>query len=76
MTDEDKQTLAEHIYGLLGFNVKYDFGHDTIEGYFGAPTDKRWYRVTIETCEDPEPEPSEVQASNKPSDGVRWTGWA
>ena len=54
ITDRDMEALAESLYTLEGFNVKYDFGHEVVEGYYGPPDAQRWYRVTIDPCEDPD----------------------
>ena len=58
--EQDKKALAESLYELHEFNVVYDFGNETVEGYFGPPTSPRWYRVTIEEYKDPEIKASEI----------------
>jgi len=53
-TDRLQEILAEHLQTLNGFNVIYDFGSEVIEGYFGNEENQRWFRVSIDPCEDPD----------------------
>lgn len=56
----EQKTIVNALDSIDYFEIRYNFDNEIIEGHFGDGLFKRWFRITIESINDPEIKNTEV----------------